>query len=187
MIVLDAVARSYPLIHPDWVFARIFGDSPTKITQEERRLFYVALTRAIDTLVVFTEGRGKSPFLDDIEKQIRLQPLDWAAFPSVTSISGNRLVVQVKSQPDIPFEIGTFAIKDQLKACRYNWHSLDEVWEKSCPADGFNFDLVCNEVWATTACRVDISVVDDSETEVASYRLDLGAWACRFDNLGTTK
>jgi DNA helicase IV len=187
VIVLDAVARSYPLIHPDWVFARIFGDSPAKITQEERRLLYVALTRAIDTLIVFTEGRGKSPFLEDIEKQMKLQPLDWAVFPSVASISGNRLVVQVKNQPDVPFEIGTFAVKNQLMACRYNWHAVNELWEKSFPADGFSFDIVRNEVWATAACRVDISVVDDSETEIASYSLDLGAWTCRFDNIGIAK
>ena len=187
VIVLDAVARSYPLIHPDWVFARIFGDSPEKIVQEERRLFYVALTRAIDTLVIFTEGRGKSPFLDDIERQMNLSKLDWAVFPSVASILGNRLVVQVKSQPDIPFEIGTSTIKDQLKACRYNWHGVNKVWEKSFPVDSFTFDVVRSEVWATAACRVDVSVVDDSETETASYRLDLGAWTCRFDNLSTTK
>ena len=187
VIVLDAVARSYPLIHPDWVFARIFGDSPAKITQEERRLFYVALTRAIDTLVVFTEGKGTSPFLDDIKRQMSLTPLDWAAFPSVASISGNRLVVQVKNQLDVPFEFGNFAAKDKLTANRYRYHSLKKLWEKSFPVGGFNFDIVRNEVWATAACRVDISVVDDSETEIASYRLDLGAWTCRFDNIGIAK
>ena len=187
VIVLDAVKRSYPLIHPDWVFARIFGDSPAKITQEERRLFYVALTRAIDTLVVFTEGHAKSPFLDDIERHVNLMKLDWAVFPAVTSMSGNRLVVRVKSQPNALFAIGTFSVKDQLKACRYNWHSINEVWEKSFPVSNFNFDLVRNEVWATATCRVEIAVVDDCESELASYGLDLGAWSCRFDNIGIAR
>ncbi len=50
VIVLDAIARSYPLIHPDWAFTRVLGDSPEKITREERRLLYVALTRAIEKL-----------------------------------------------------------------------------------------------------------------------------------------
>ena len=109
------------------------------------------------------------------------------AFPSVASLSGNRLVVRVKSQPNLPFGIGTPAVKDQLKACRYNWHGVNKVWEKSFPVDSFTFDVVCHKVWATAACRVDVSVVDDSETETASYRLDLGAWTCRFDNLGITK
>jgi DNA helicase-4 len=30
VIVLDAVTRSYPLIHPDWAFSRILGDSPAE-------------------------------------------------------------------------------------------------------------------------------------------------------------
>lgn len=184
VIVLDAVARSYPLIHPDWVFSRVFGDSPEKITQEERRLFYVALTRAIDTLVIFTEGRGKSPFLDDIEKQIRLQSLDWTAFPSVTSISGNRLVVQVKNRHGVPYQLGNSAVKDQLKANRYAYHGIKQLWEKSFPAGHFNFDIVRNEVWATAACQVDVCVMNDSEVELASYYLDVGAWTCLFDNLG---
>ena len=55
VIVLDAVARSYPLIHPDWIFSRIIGDSPEKIIEEERRLFYVALTRAVERLVIITD------------------------------------------------------------------------------------------------------------------------------------
>ena len=37
------------------------------------------------------------------------------------------------------------------------------------------------------ACRVDVSFVDDPEAGTASYRLDVGAWTCRFDNLGTAK
>jgi DNA helicase-4 len=44
VIVLDAVKRSYPLIHPNWVFLRVFGDSIDSIEDEERRLFYVATT-----------------------------------------------------------------------------------------------------------------------------------------------
>jgi DNA helicase IV len=69
VIVLDAVARSYPLIHPDWAFSRVLGDSPEKITKEERRLFYVALTRAIEKLVIITDGRSKSPFLEELERR----------------------------------------------------------------------------------------------------------------------
>ena len=39
VIILDAVGRSYPLIHPDWVFTRILGDSVEDIIDEEMRLF----------------------------------------------------------------------------------------------------------------------------------------------------
>lgn len=52
---MDAVARSYPLIHPDWVFSRVLGDSLEKIICEERRLLYVAMTRAAEKLVITTD------------------------------------------------------------------------------------------------------------------------------------
>lgn len=55
VIVMDAVARSYPLIHPDWVFSRVLGDSLEKIICEERRLLYVAMTRAAEKLVITTD------------------------------------------------------------------------------------------------------------------------------------
>ena len=42
-----------------------------------------------------------------------------------------------------------------------------------------------NEVWAASADGVDVTVLDGTETELASYRGDFGIWKCRFDNLGT--
>ncbi|MEQ8845564.1 MAG: UvrD-helicase domain-containing protein [Phycisphaerales bacterium] len=66
VIVLDAVERRYPKIHPDWVFARIFGDSPDTIVEDERRLFYVACSRAIEELIILTESGRRSPFLDGL-------------------------------------------------------------------------------------------------------------------------
>ena len=59
VIVLDAVARSYPLLHPQWVFLRVFGDSLASVEAEERRLFYVAMTRAQHKLfLTFAEIYG---------------------------------------------------------------------------------------------------------------------------------
>ena len=185
VIVLDAVGRSYPLIHPDWVFSRVFGDSPAKVTNEERRLFYVALTRAIDTLVIFTEGHSKSPFLEEIERKIPLSSLNWVNFPSVAALTDRRLVVQIKNQASKRDQSGTYAVKDQLHASRYNWHAVKTVWEKSFSEANFTFESIRNEVWAASANGVDVIVLDDAETELASYQVDFGIWKCRFDNLGT--
>jgi len=187
VIVLDAVARSYPLIHPDWVFSRVFGDSPERIVQEERRLFYVALTRAVETLFVITEGWSKSPFLALIEQTPPLIPLNWEQFPAVRSFADRRLVVQVKDQARKSGQSGTFSVKDQLHACRYNWHSINKVWEKSFSDLTFNFDVVRTEVWATSASGIDVIVCDDAETELASYKVDFGIWTCRYDNLEIAK
>ncbi|MBD2281236.1 MAG: hypothetical protein HEQ13_04075 [Dolichospermum sp. DEX189] len=59
-IILDAIPRCYPLIHPDLMFTRVFGDSIESVVNEERRLFYVALTRAVETLLS-TQGQITIP------------------------------------------------------------------------------------------------------------------------------
>lgn len=187
VIVLDAVARSYPLIHPDWVFSRIFGDSPAKINQEERRLLYVALTRAIDTLIIVTDGRSKSPFLEEIECQQTLGSLDWANYPPVRSLTDRRLIVQVKNATRRVWDGGTFAIKDRLQAKRYTWDCVRETWEKSFPEESFSLSVVQGEVWADSADGIDVTILDDTQTELAMYTVSFGVWTCRFDNFGMAK
>ena len=63
--MLDAIDLRYPLLHPNWIFTRVFGDSIEHLTDEERRLFYVALTRAKEELYILTENNNPSPFLED--------------------------------------------------------------------------------------------------------------------------
>jgi DNA helicase IV len=87
VILLDAIPRHYPLLHPDWIFTRVLGDSIEQMIAEERRLFYVALTRAIEQLVILTEGANRSPFLNDLEKHRRLPVLDWSSYLPTESIT----------------------------------------------------------------------------------------------------
>jgi len=122
VIVLDAVARSYPLIHPDWAFSRILGDSLDKITKEERRLFYVALTRAVEKLIIITDGRNKSSFLDDLECTSEIQSIDWAAFPPLSDATNQRLVVRIGNQEGRGSK-PTFAIRGFLMASGYQFQN----------------------------------------------------------------
>lgn len=183
VIVLDAVARSYPLIHPDWAFSRILGDSPDKITKEERRLFYVALTRAIQQLIVITDERSKSPFLDDLEGTSEIQPIDWAAFPPLSDETNQRLVVRIGSQEHRGSN-PTFTIKDFLKASGYQFQSTGwKSWVKSFPTDGFSIEVLKNEVWAEKADGVEIRIFDDREKLAGHYMVNSGEWRCIVNSL----
>jgi DNA helicase-4 len=90
VIVLDAVAGRFPKLHPDWVFGRIFGDTPDSLVEAERRLFYVACSRAKSTLFVMTEARRASLFLDGVAG--RLPSVDWHLYPPFCPDEGDWII-----------------------------------------------------------------------------------------------
>jgi DNA helicase-4 len=63
VIVLDAVARRYPLLHPNEPLYRLFGKGYGSVLEEERRLFYVACSRARKGLLLLTEKESRSDFI----------------------------------------------------------------------------------------------------------------------------
>ena len=63
VIILDATQRQFPKVHPDNLLFRPFGVTPKVVLDEERRLFYVAMTRAEHNLFVLTEKGEESPYL----------------------------------------------------------------------------------------------------------------------------
>ncbi|MCS4505997.1 UvrD-helicase domain-containing protein [Arhodomonas aquaeolei] len=174
VIVVDAVLRSYPLIHPDWVFTRVLGDNLEKISEEERRLFYVALTRAVDTLIILTEEQSISPFLQDIAAKHPFERLDWDKFPPVREES-SRLTVRVGNL--VPQNNGaTYAIKDQLKASGYRWDSANKVWQKSFLEEGFSLESLKESIWASIANQIRVEIVDDHGSLVGEYAIHSGRW-----------
>ena len=101
VIVSDVMFRRYPLVHPDWVFTRIFGDTLKKIIEDEKRLFYVALSRAEKTLVLVTDSSQKEP-CPFFEKLGQVRSLDWSLFGS--DIDGSKqVIVQIGNGPNAKY------------------------------------------------------------------------------------
>lgn len=168
------------------MFSRIFGDSPEKITKEERRLLYVALTRAVETLVILTDGGNKSPFLEDLERRQPPSEINWADYPPI-HCTLTRLVVKVGNQ-DGRGGASTFSIKDFLKAAGYQWQPTGRpVWEKSFPAEGFSLETLKSVVWAKSADGIEVRICDDTERLVAHYLIDNGNWRCMVNKLATLR
>ncbi|MBI5483840.1 MAG: hypothetical protein HY888_05195 [Deltaproteobacteria bacterium] len=91
----------------NWIFSRILGESLQQIDDENRRLFYVALTRAKECLFIITENQKMSPYLDDIKEYVAIPEIDWDKYPPVTGET-TALVVRISGQ--------FFALTDEFKA-----------------------------------------------------------------------
>lgn len=182
VIILDLVQRSYPLIHPDWQFTRILGNSLENIVEEERRLLYVALTRAEEDLFIFTENRNKSPFLDDLERTANFASINWEFFPPLQGAT-DRLMVSIGSQEGTGGS-PTYAIKDLLKASGYQWQSTGwRSWTKTMPSARFSAEILKSEVWSASADGIDVRIFDASDKLVAQFLVDDGNWRCVLNNL----
>ncbi len=183
VVILDAVDRSYPLIHPDWPFFRIFGDTPLTLAEDDRRLFYVALTRAVESLVVITDSAAKSPFLDEIAQHRTMAKMPLKSFPPVFEEFNRRLLVKVKNATGKAFvdQGGTYPIKGLLLQCRYQYHGPTKTWEKSIAIEQFNLESIQVEPWALKAMNVEANFYNDADRLLASYKVDSGQWTALFD------
>jgi len=66
IIIVDATCKKYPIIHPDNDLMELLGVTAQKVLEEERRLFYVAVTRAKKELYLLCEDDNGSPFIHDM-------------------------------------------------------------------------------------------------------------------------
>jgi len=175
VILLDALARRYPLIHPNWVFSEIFGDNPSGITDEERRLFYVALTRAMDELVIVTRGGDESPFMSGFTRADLTSRIAWGNLPDAVPSGGSVIIMVGNKLGRGPTP--THEIKELLKAYGYAWRSVGwPSWWKSVPADRFSLDAVKSEPWAVNADGVEVRVDGVGENGIQRYLVSSGSW-----------
>ena len=178
VIVLDAVPRCYPLIHPNLIFTRIFSDSVETVVDEERRLFYVALTRAVKDLFILTETDNFSPFLEDLERNIELPRLEWLDYPPAQYIA-----IRVSNQDGRGPE-PTTAIREALRMEGYRWYFESKFWYSIRPAEGFSVSEFADRAkWSKSADGIEVRFYGHLENQVARYHVDGGKWKCISGNI----
>jgi DNA helicase-4 len=158
VIVLGATADAYPLIHPTWPFFRVFGDTQEKLADADRRLFYVALTRAKRFVALVTEGWNESPFVTQLRARQVIEDVSWARFPPASSATGGLVEVRVLS---------AFDVKEELKLLGFAFvaEGDQKYWRKAVPAADFSWSQVDGQPW--NRGRVRVEVLDEAGRPVA--------------------
>ena len=117
-VIIDVSSWFFPLVHPDSIYSRIAGLTKEKITEEEKRLLYVAMTRARKELyLVAPYDEVKSPFLKDLA-------FDFKRF------SGGSAPWKSGKQSAVTATVGgkTYKIKDDLKKFGFRFDSVKKNW-----------------------------------------------------------
>lgn len=167
VIILDAVDGFYPLIHPSWLFFRIFGDDLHKLKQDEKRLFYVALSRARDELYILaTDSETASPFLYELTGTEELNWNDLSPFCNGEA----SLKLEAKSN-ELYGPKPTMEIKEQLKADHFMWDPGRRSWSRFFPESSFDLADILSHPWAKAADHVLLCLYDGQCRPIASYEL----------------
>jgi DNA helicase-4 len=190
VILLDAIQRRYPFIHPDWVFSRILGSDLSSVMNEERRLLYVASTRAIVKLIVLTDQKEITPFLDLQTNKDLIQEIKWENLEGPTSVTRQVLALvgnSTQSRGD-----GTFPLRDLFKSSGYEYiPGVWSHWRKAYVASNFSIDELREELWAKKGENVkksgiEVRLIVSPDVEFARYSLEDDLWIPtinRFDLL----
>jgi len=177
VIVVDAVIGAYPLIHPFWVYFRLLGDSPQKIADEERRLFYVALTRAISKLIIVTEKESMSPFLVDIQKNMKLTTIKWVDLKAVRT-QKNVILLRIGNQDGLGYR-PTQDIKNLLRLSKYTYEPSDwpSYVKEYYPPNSINWNEIKGEPWVENAQGIEVRVYDENEKILHKCFVNNGEWS----------
>jgi DNA helicase-4 len=151
VIILDAIERRYPLIHPDWRFNQVFGSSMEKIIEEERRLFYVAATRSKELTYIITSSDQPSDFLSSLRHLPELEHIALSEFPYSSLGKIDHHVIRV---------FDSYSIKEELKIDGYRWDPTTKSWYKQVPKAEFSIEEIQMKGW--NSGKFNIKVYSDN-------------------------
>jgi DNA helicase-4 len=91
VVLIDGGPGMFPLIHPNWVFSRIFGANVDDIIRDEENLLYVAITRASsEAWVLLPDGEG-SDFLPAVDSSQGHIMGKWSDAPPLSTYGKARI------------------------------------------------------------------------------------------------
>ena len=188
VIILDAY--KYPTIHPSSIFFRIFGDDENKLLEDDRRLFYVALTRAKEELYIVIDSFKMSPFVAGLTSKMQLPELDWAKYP-VSTTETRFITVKVTNQQGRGTS-GTWNIRELLGSDSFRWNGTSRSWNKVEPVqkfldDGSRLQYLSDRNWSSQANGIEVNLCNEQEEVLALYLANNGNWTCTFDNFNQDK
>ena len=165
VIIIDAMTSFYPLIHPTWIFMRIFGDGLDKLIEDERRLFYVAVTRAKSDLVILTTIQDESPFLGQLSS---VETLQWSTLPAFDT--GKRKTrIEVSSQCGFK-STPTYSIRKELRDSGFDFDRKTYTWFRFCEAS-FDLQSLIDEPWVSKANHIQVTFYDEHGKETSKFLL----------------
>ena len=147
-VVIMLRPEYYPSIHPDAVFNTIFGDTLESNVTDEKRLFYVGVTRARTKLFLLHDKPPENPFRRVPSTFLRLVTNKTSYdINRITAIlvCGERIIVRISNTPDSPFNSGTYSIKDQLKRGGFKWPGEGSTWSKFLDPGSISSPLECSQ------------------------------------------
>ena len=104
-----------------------------KTIKDEERLFYVAITRAIDQLVIITQADEMSPFLSKVISSKNVSSFNWNDLHESPCIN-DRLIVEVIGHD-------TYSIKEKLKAEKYKFFPERKSWRKTIEINSVSVEI----------------------------------------------
>ena len=138
VILLDVTQRNYPLIHPTWTLFQVFGDTLQTLTEAERRLFYVGVSRPHLHLDVVTSNRDPSDFWTEARESNPVVQGEWDSLPEVRLPGGDRHVeVRVYNSSVEDFDTSKELLKrDRFRfrggTAKYWWRLVpDHEWDRA--------------------------------------------------------
>lgn len=147
-VVIMLRPEYYPSIHPDAVFNTIFGDTLESNVADEKRLFYVGVTRARTKLFLLHDKPPENPFRQVPSTFLRLVTNKTSYdINRITArlVCGERVIVRLSNQPGLALDSGTYPLKDQLKREKFKWSDEGKTWSRFLDPGSISSPLECSQ------------------------------------------